>query len=551
MLLTIKHQDVGIGIVFAKLMTDYLKVTHKIANPEQYIVDNQVFDANFVAYVTTWQSQHGLIADGVIGPDTWRTIAKVAPTCSTSKNKASGYTMALQLRLGSNLTCDGVFGERTKNAVVVFQDAHGLNADGVCGSKTWYAMIVGDEPTPTPTPTPGKFTQPVDYKQADPRWGKKNYTSCGNKSQTMANSGCGPTAAADVVATLKDPSVTPWTLAQLSMQLGCRTKSSGTSWDFFKKVAAHYGFSKFVQTKSIDALKACLDAGGYVVCSMGPGYWTKGGHYICAWSYDKTYIYCNDPASTKRKKQKLTDFMKERKQFFCFYPDGVTGPFDQASWTGDEEIHADPVEPPVPEIEVDLIQRGDKICDISKYQPKIDYDAFIADTAVIILRAGYRGTAGGVHEDQKFELHASELIKRGVRFGVYFFSIATDEAKAREEARAFYQYANGYNPLFWAMDAENASITTAAIVAFVDELRKLGAVKVGCYCANHLYAKYKYDTIRDKMDFTWIPRYSTTPPKYKCDMWQYTSTGKVNGISGKVDLSKITGEGHPLEWFCE
>ena len=136
----------------------------------------------------------------------------------------------------------------------------------------------------------------------------------------MANSGCGPTSAADVVATLKDKSVTPWTLAQLYMQWGYRTKSSGTAWGAFKKTANHYHFSKFVQSSSIDALKACLDAGGYVVCSMGPGYWTKGGHYICAWKYDKTYIYCNDPASKTRKKQKLTDFTKQRKQFFCFYP---------------------------------------------------------------------------------------------------------------------------------------------------------------------------------------------------------------------------------------
>ena len=319
MLATIKHLDSNKLVVVAKLLTDFLTIKHKVENPDKYILENQTFDANFVAHVTAWQSKHSLTPDGIIGPKTWKAIAKAAPTCSTSKNKTSGYTMACQIRLGSNLTCDAVFGDRTKNAVAVLQDAKGLKANGVCDADTWKALIVGIEDKPVPAPTPGKFVQPVDYKQADSRWGKKNYTSCGNKKQTMANSGCGPTSAADVVATLKDSSVNPWTLAQLSMKWGCRTKSSGTSWDFFKKVANHYGFSKFVQTKSLDALKACLDAGGYVVCSMGPGYWTKGGHYICAWKYDKTYIYCNDPASKTRKKQKLTDFTKQRKQFFCFY----------------------------------------------------------------------------------------------------------------------------------------------------------------------------------------------------------------------------------------
>lgn len=195
------------------------------------------------------------------------------------------------------------------------------------------------------------------------------------------------------------------------------------------------------------------------------------------------------------------------------------------------------------------MKRGEKICDISKYQPEVDYDKFIADTALIILRAGYRGTGGGISEDQKFQLHAGELKRRGVRFGVYFYSIANTVEKAQEEARMFWQYARDCEPLFWAGDFEKDSITTGAIVAFVDELRRLGAKKVGCYVANHLYSKYDYASIREQMDFTWIPRYSPTPPVYPCDLWQYTSTGRVGGISGNVDLSRIT-DGHSLAWFC-
>ena len=54
---------------------------------------------------------------------------------------------------------------------------------------------------------------------------------------------------------------------------------------------------------------------------MGRGYWTSAGHYICAWKYDASSIYANDPASTSRTKQKQSTFLKERKQFFCFYPE--------------------------------------------------------------------------------------------------------------------------------------------------------------------------------------------------------------------------------------
>jgi GH25 family lysozyme M1 (1,4-beta-N-acetylmuramidase) len=298
-----------------------------------------------------------------------------------------------------------------------------------------------------------------------------------------------------------------------------------------------------IQTATLDALKACLDAGGYVVCSMGPGYWTKGGHFICAWKYDDKYIYCNDPASSTRKKQNTSDFMAQRKQFFCYYPDPKEGEKDgntDADNRGGNSNSADR----------QPVKRGSKIVDISKYQPYVDYDAFIADTALIIFRAGYRGTGGSIKKDQKLDTHADELRKRGVRFGVYFYSIADTEENAQEEARMFWKYAKDYDPLFWAMDAEKDSITTAAIVALVDELRKLGAVKVGCYVANHLHNKYYYSSIREQMDFTWIPRYSKTKPVYPCDLWQYTSTGSVAGISGNVDLNKITGEGKSLDWFC-
>lgn len=526
MMPTIRHMDSGTTVVIAKLLTGYVKVTSKVTDIESYIKVNGVFDADYTAYVVSWQGNHGCTADGVIGPDTWAAIAKAAPTCSTSRNRTSGYTLALQLALGGNLTPDAIYGSRTKAAVATYQDAQGMDADGICGPKTWSALIVGEA---KPQPTPGTFIQPVDYKQGAKPWGPRMYSNHNDHRQTMANSGCGPTACADAVATLKDPAVDPWTLAQLSMDNGYRTYNSGTAWGFFKFIAEYYGFSKFVQSGSYSALTACLDAGGYVVCSMKKGYWTSSGHFICAWKYDSTYTYANDPASSSRKKQKTAQFKSECKQYFCFYPDEKTEPAKEPTSND--------------------VKRGEKIVDISKYQPDVDYDALISDTALIILRAGYRGTGGGIYQDQKFALHASELKKRGVRFGVYFFSIAKNEAQAQEEARAFWEYASVYDPLFWAMDAEDKSITNGAIREFAGELRRLGAEKVGCYVANHLYDSYGYDSLREAFDFTWIPRYGTTLPAHRCDLWQYTSTGRVDGINGNVDLNAITEQGHDLAWF--
>lgn len=303
MLTTIRLNSTGDAVKVAQYLTGY-------ADRENA---SGVYDVAFSDSVSKWQYKNGLAHDGVIGPATWEKIAGKAPTCSTSKNRKSAATCALQILLGG-LDADGIFGSKTKNAVAAYQSAKGLPADGICGPKTWAALITGE------AAKEGSYAKPVDFKQYDSRWGKKIFSATGKSGQTMSSSGCGPTAAADVVATLKNPSVTPWTLAQIAMDKGYRTANNGTAWAFFKYIAGLYGFSKFVQTSSLSTLKACLDAGGYVVCSMGKGYWTSGGHYICAWKYDGTYIYANDPASSKRTRQNQTDFLKQRKQFFCFWP---------------------------------------------------------------------------------------------------------------------------------------------------------------------------------------------------------------------------------------
>lgn len=257
--------------------------------------------------------------DGVAGPETFAALIETLPEVKYKDYSGSLYIKAVQALVGT--TIDGKYGSSTRKNVIAFQVTSRLEQTGNVNRDTWRALFgcsyekvetttVNDIPS-------GK--KPVDYKQADKRWGKIVYTSCGNKKQTIANSGCGPTSMSDIIATWKDKKVTPVQMCEYAVKHGFRTRSSGTAWGFFKSIANTYGFTKFVQTKSMATAREALKNGALVVASMGPGYWTKGGHYICLWKTDDTYMYANDPASNTRKKQKLKAFEEQRKQFFIFY----------------------------------------------------------------------------------------------------------------------------------------------------------------------------------------------------------------------------------------
>lgn len=568
MIKTIRHNDADKLVVVAKLLTGTLPVTQKIGNPAAFQTKNEVFDAGFVATVCAWQRDHNLTPDGIIGPATWSAIAKAAPTCSTSKLSKSAPTLAIQILLDGNITCDGIFGPRTKAAVAAFQSYKGLKVDGICGPKTWSALITDSRPVTETTDTTTEsasteppceeckvWIKPVDYKQYDSRWGKKMYSNHGDKTQTMANSGCGPTAMADIIATIKDAEKTPYDLAKIAMEIGDRTYNSGTAWKFFiPHIMEHFGFTKAIQTATLDGLKACLDAGGYVVCSMAPGYWTKGGHFICAWKYDSENVYCNDPASDKRKQQSIKQFMKERKQFFCFYPEPTVSEITPAPETE------------APEEEVVLATtpsttRGTEIVDVAKYQGVINWDKLAPKLAFVVIKASglYKNGA-----DPQYANNVKGAVSHGVPFHVYHFLYSKTEAEAKRDAQLFYNTVNaqGYMPLFWVLDCEKEwgvkdADAPKVVAAFEAELRRLAGqdIRVAIYVGHNKYKDWAIDY--SHFAYLWIPRYGSNTgtiagskrPDFPCDLWQYTSLATIDGISGNVDKSTIVSQDKTLDFF--
>lgn len=170
----------------------------------------------------------------------------------------SAFVKAVQALVGA--TIDGKYGNNTRANVIAFQSTAGLDATGCIAVNDWLALF-DCEYERTAKAKAVDIKQPVDYKQADKRWGSKPYTITGSSKQTIASSGCGPTSMADIMAFWIDKAITPVEMCAYALKHGFRTKSSGTAWDFFKSIAGAYGFSRFVQTKSMATARAALKEG--------------------------------------------------------------------------------------------------------------------------------------------------------------------------------------------------------------------------------------------------------------------------------------------------
>ena len=189
--------------------------------------------------------------------------------------------------------------------------------------------------------------------------------------------------------------------------------------------------------------------------------------------------------------------------------------------------------------------------DVSKFQGTIDWNAVKADGITFaIIRCGYRGYgSGALVEDSTYRANIRGAINAGLKVGVYFYSQAIDEAEAVEEASMVLSLVSGYSlPLGVYYDTEkvagdtgradsiSAAQRTACAVAFCETIRNAG-YSAGVYS----YAAWFYNSLNfaniSKYN-TWIAQYRDTLSfSYKYNIWQYTGSGHVNGISKPVDMN--------------
>lgn len=103
------------------------------------------FGANTENAVKKFQTDNGLSADGVVGPNTWNKLLNLNPDITILRKGDKGSAVLyLQQMLLSYLypikLLDGVFGSETENAVNEFQRENGLVVDGIVGKNTWRAL---------------------------------------------------------------------------------------------------------------------------------------------------------------------------------------------------------------------------------------------------------------------------------------------------------------------------------------------------------------------------------------------------------------------------
>lgn len=191
--------------------------------------------------------------------------------------------------------------------------------------------------------------------------------------------------------------------------------------------------------------------------------------------------------------------------------------------------------------------------DISKWQGDIDFAKVRNDRIEFaILRSSFRHTT-----DSKFFDYVKGCNEVGIPVvGVYHFSYALSVAQATSEAKYCIEQieAAGLDKntiIFFDFEydtvkkAKESGVTlkpadcVAHAMAFCEYVEKQG-YPAGIYL-NLDYYKNWYTKDLLKKYIIWLADYSGDPD-YNCHVHQYTSTGKVDGISGNVDLDYLEVE---------
>lgn len=181
--------------------------------------------------------------------------------------------------------------------------------------------------------------------------------------------------------------------------------------------------------------------------------------------------------------------------------------------------------------------------DVSSWQGDIDWSKVaVSGIRFCILKAG--GSDAGRYKDKKFESNYAYAKANGIKVGCYYFngSACVSSAAGVADAQHFLSLISGKTfdyPCFADLEAPTSQTrqgNTDAVIAFCETLKSAG-VQTGIYASDISGFKDRLDISRLGAYDKWVARYGSSP-KYATDfqIWQYSSSGTVEGIQGRVDM---------------
>ena len=181
--------------------------------------------------------------------------------------------------------------------------------------------------------------------------------------------------------------------------------------------------------------------------------------------------------------------------------------------------------------------------DVSKWNGNINWDKVkSAGINFAIVREGY-GKKDPRQIDKKFRDNINGAKNAGIHTGIYHYSYADSVEDAINEARFCLENIEGfkleYPVIIDIEDKEQLKLNnrqrTDIVKAFCGEVEKAGYYAM-FYCNADWLKNYLIkEELLPKYDL-WFAQWGTNFPSVSCGIWQYSSAGKIDGISGNVDL---------------
>jgi len=183
--------------------------------------------------------------------------------------------------------------------------------------------------------------------------------------------------------------------------------------------------------------------------------------------------------------------------------------------------------------------------DVSYAQAKIDWETVKNEVDFVIIRCGY-GDDLTEQDDVRWKYNADECARLGIPFGVYLFSYAHSAAEAKSEAEHVLRLIDGYQlslPVYYDLELRSQELMSSSakkqmIKTFCDTITEAG-YRAGIYANAYWWNTFLTDPIYHTSGWSqWVAHYSSQCG-YDGDysIWQYSCTGRVNGIKGDVDMN--------------